>query len=290
MTKKDLTIAILVTFMWGINFSFIKLGLTSLDPFMLAALRFFLCAIPLVFFIKKPDVRFIYVIAYGLFFGVGLWGILYLGMYFGISAGIASIVLSIGVFFTIYLSYIFLKEKIDIYNKVGFSFALFGILQIFFVTDGTVTIIGVLLVILSAISWAVLNIILKKANTKDVFAFLIWSTLFPPIPLLLLSYFTQGDIVFINFLNNIDSNAIISVAFQVYPTTLLGYWAWNTLVNKYPLNTITPLTLLIPIFGFLGSAIFFAESIGVYKILACLIIILGLSINTFKKKMFLEEN
>ena len=81
MTKKDLTIAILVTFMWGINFSFIKLGLTSLDPFMLAVLRFFLCAIPLVFFIKKPDVRFIYVIAYGLFFGVGLWGILYLGMY-----------------------------------------------------------------------------------------------------------------------------------------------------------------------------------------------------------------
>ena len=36
MTKKDLIIAIFITFMWGVNFSFIKMGLGSLNPFMLS--------------------------------------------------------------------------------------------------------------------------------------------------------------------------------------------------------------------------------------------------------------
>ena len=289
MTNKDFIIAILITFMWGVNFSFIKLGLASLDPFMLAGLRFFLCAIPLVFFIKKPDVKFSYIVSYGLFFGVGLWGILYLGMHFGISAGVASIVLQLGVFFTVILSYFILKEKIDIYNKIGFILALSGILLVFLVTDGTVTLLGMLFVILSAVSWAILNIIIKKANTKDVFAFLIWSTLFPPIPLFLLAYFMQGDIVFINFFENIDTNAIISISFQVYPTTILGYWVWNSLLTKYPVSIVSPLSLLIPIFGLLGSFVFFNEEIGIYKIVASLIILLGLVINTFGSRMFGKE-
>lgn len=289
MTNKDFIIAILITFMWGVNFSFIKLGLASLDPFMLAGLRFFLCAIPLVFFIKKPDVKFIYIVSYGLFFGVGLWGILYLGMHFGISAGVASIVLQLGVFFTVILSYFILKEKIDIYNKIGFILALSGILLVFLVTDGTVTLLGMLFVILSAVSWAILNIIIKKANTKDVFAFLIWSTLFPPIPLFLLAYFMQGDIVFINFFENIDTNAIISIVFQVYPTTILGYWVWNSLLTKYPVSIVSPLSLLIPIFGLLGSFVLFNEEIGIYKIVASLIILLGLVINTFGNRMFIAK-
>ena len=289
MSNKDFIIAIAITFMWGINFSFIKLGLGSLNPFMLAGLRFFLCAIPLVFFIKKPDVKFIYIVLYGLFLGVGLWGVLYLGMHFGISAGVASIVLQLGVFFTVILSYIILKEKIDIYNKIGFVLALIGVLIVFLVTDGTVTVLGIAFVILSAVSWALLNIILKKAKTKDVFAFLIWSTLFPPIPLFLLAYFMQGDIVFINFFENIDTKAIISIAFQVYPTTILGYWVWNSLLTKYPVSIVSPLSLLVPIFGLLGSFVFFHEEIGIYKIVASLIILLGLVINTFGSRIFKKQ-
>ena len=34
----------------GVNFSLIKLGLDQIDPYLLAALRFTLCAIPAVFF------------------------------------------------------------------------------------------------------------------------------------------------------------------------------------------------------------------------------------------------
>ncbi len=286
MSLKDLFIALGITFIWGINFSFIKIGLGSLNPFLLAGLRFLLCALPLVFFIKPPKTSFKYVIAYGLFFGVGLWGILYLGMFYGISAGVASIVLNLGVFFAVILSYLVLKEKMTVYNKVGFILALAGIAIIFLVTDGTVTLIGMLFVILAAVSLAVIQIIVKKANTKEAFAFLIYSTLFPPIPLFIMAYFMQGESVFIDFAQSLDKQALISIAFQVYPTTLFGYWVWNLLLAKYPVNLLMPLSLLIPIFGLFGSYILLGEEVGLYKVLACFIIVIALIINTFGEKIF----
>ena len=266
MSLRDLVIALGITFIWGINFSFIKMGLSSLNPFLLAGLRFMLCALPLVFFIKPPKVAFKYVIAYGLFFGVGLWGILYLGMFYGISAGVASIVLNLGVFFAVILSYFILKEKMTVYNKIAFILALAGIAVIFLVTDGTVTLIGMLFVILAAVSLAVIQIIVKKANSKEAFAFLIYSTLFPPIPLFIMAYFMQGESVFVDFAQSLDKQALISIAFQVYPTTLFGYWVWNLLLAKYPVNLLMPLSLLIPIFALLGSYVLLGEEVGLYKV------------------------
>ncbi len=288
MEKKDLLLAIIITAIWGINFSVIKLGLTSLDPFMLAGLRFLLCAFPLIFFIKKPNVSFKYIISYGLFFGVGLWGIVSLGINFGISAGMASLVLQLSAFITIILASIILKESIDTIKKIGIGIALLGLLLIISVTDGSVTVIGLFLVLLAAISLSITNIIVKVVGTKDVFSFLVWASIFAPLPLFLLAFMVEGDVVFIEFFDNLDQLAIFSILFQVYPTTLLGYWIWNSLLNKYPASNVASLSLLIPIFGLSGSYFIFGEIIGIIKILACVIILFGLLTNIYGQKIFLK--
>ncbi len=99
MKLTDFLIALLITAIWGVNFSIIKLGLITADPLILAGIRFTLCALPAVFFIKKPDTSWRYIIGYGLLFGIGLWGIVNLGIKAGVSAGIASLVLQFGAFF-----------------------------------------------------------------------------------------------------------------------------------------------------------------------------------------------
>ena len=57
MKTHHLLLAVLITAIWGINFSVIKLGLQEVDPFILAGIRFLLCALPALFFIAKPDVK-----------------------------------------------------------------------------------------------------------------------------------------------------------------------------------------------------------------------------------------
>jgi len=290
MQLKDFLIAVIVTCIWGVNFSVIKLGLASLDPFMISGLRFLLCALPLVFFIKKPDVKFIYLISYGIFFGVGLWGMVSLGIYFGISAGMASLILQMSVFFTIILSYFILGDTIDISKKIAFVLALFAIGLIITITDGSITFTGLAFVLFGALSWAITNIILKKAQITQIFAFIVWSSLFSPIPLFLLAYLTQGEIVYIDFFQNLNQTAIFSILFQVYPTTLLGYWIWNSLLTKYPVSVVAPITLLVPLFGLIGSYFIFDETIGSIKIFACILIVTALIINTFGTKFILYLN
>ena len=286
MSNKDIFLAILITFIWGINFSVIKLGLNSLDPFMITGLRFFLVAIPLVFFIKKPDVSIFYLALYGILFGVGLWGMVTLGIQYGISAGLASLLLQSSVFFTILLGAIVLKEKIDVSKKIGFIFGLVGIGIIFGVTDGTVTYIGAFLVLLGAIFWSIANIVVKISKTNDMLAFIIWSSLFSPLPLFILSYFTQDANFFSDFIVSLDNIAIFSILFQAYPTTLFGYWIWNSLLKKYPASSIAPISLLVPFFGLLGSYLIFNESIESIKIIACVFIVLGLAINMYGEKLY----
>ena len=54
MKLHHLLLAILITAIWGINFSVIKLGLTTVDPFILAGIRFTLCALPALFLSPNP--------------------------------------------------------------------------------------------------------------------------------------------------------------------------------------------------------------------------------------------
>ncbi len=281
MKLPHLLLAILITAIWGINFSVIKIGLSSVDPFILAGIRFTLCALPALFFIKKPDVPWRYIIGYGLVFGIGLWGLVNLGIKAGLSAGIASLLLQFSAFFTILLGSFVFKESLTRYQIVGFALACSGLLSIVFITDGSVTLSGTLLVLAGAIAWSIANIIIKRSATKQIFAFLVWSSAFSPLPLFLLDWLVNGSNGYAALVSHVDYRAVLSILFQVYPNTLFGYWVWNSLLKQYPISTVAPLSLLVPVFGILGSMAIFGEAISSLKILALLLIISGLVVGLY---------
>ncbi|CQJ58132.1 EamA family transporter [Yersinia intermedia] len=285
MKLTDFLIALCITAIWGVNFSVIKLGLITADPLILAGIRFTLCALPAVLFIKKPDTSWRYIIGYGLLFGIGLWGIVNLGIKAGVSAGIASLVLQFGAFFTMMLGALLFREKLSRYQCIGIAVALSGLTSIIFISDGSVTPTGLILVLCGAVVWGLVSIIIKKSNTKQVFAFLVWSSLFSPIPLFLLSYLFNGSRGFTELAAQFDVTTLFSILFQVYPNTLFAYWIWNSLLTKYPVSVVAPLSLLVPIFGLLGSVMIFSESIPAAKIVAMILIISGLVIGLYGKRL-----
>ncbi|KPU58576.1 eamA-like transporter family protein [Pseudomonas fluorescens] len=286
MKVRHLLLAISITAIWGVNFSVIKLGLTTVDPLVLAGIRFTLCALPAIFFIPRPDVQWRYIIGYGLVFGIGLWGVVNLGIKSGLSAGIASLVLQFSAFFTILLGSWIFKEAISRFQYAGMGLALCGLLSIISIVDGTVTMAGLSLVLLGAVAWSAANVIIKKARTTHVFAFLVWSSAFSPIPLFALDYAVNGSTGYSALLDQLDYRAVLSILFQVYPNTLLGYWVWNSLLKRYPVSTVAPLSLLVPVFGLLGSVMIFNENLSANKIIAVALIVSGLGIGLFGQRIF----
>ncbi len=281
MRAIDTGLALLVTAIWGLNFSIIKLGLATLDPNLMAAIRFALCALPAVLFVPRPNGPWHYWVIYGLLFGVVQWGAVYAGIYFGLSAGLASLVLQVAVFFTMAGGMLFFRERLTSPMLLGTAVAFSGVALVFAHAEGQATVLGLVLVVIAAMAWAAANLVVKKAKPGNMFGFMVWSSLVVPIPLLLLSYGFAGPERIVQSLASIDGTALFSILFQVYPTTLLGYAVWNGLLKKYPVSTVAPLTLFVPVFGMLGSVLIFGESLPGYKWLAMACILAGLLINRF---------
>lgn len=278
---RDLGAAVLITAIWGVNFSVIKLGLQNVDPFVLAALRFALGAVPAVFFIKRPAVPLHFLAGYGLLFGVGLWGVVNLSIVAGLSAGIASLLLQISALFTLILGAIVFRESVTGWQWGGLAVAGVGLLSTALITDGSVTPLGVVLILLAAASWSVANIVMKQAQPDRVLAFLLWSSLFAPLPLLALDVAFHGFAGLRALPGQLDGMTILSILFQVYPVTILGYWVWNSLLKRYPVSAVAPLSLLVPVFGLAGSVLIFHEAVPTAKIIALALIVGGVVVGLY---------
>ncbi|WP_416307412.1 EamA family transporter [Neptunicella sp. SCSIO 80796] len=275
MNFRDSSIGFVLMALWGFNFSVIKLGVSEVHPLLLVAMRFFFAVFPMIFFIRKPAVPSRYLFLYGLSFGTGVWGLVTWSIELGLSAGVASLVLETSFIFSILVGWLALKEKIAQSTWIGVALATLGLGILTFAQDGMVSFAGVILALSGAFFWAITGLIVKKAKPKTVFSFSVWGMLWIPVPLVVLTLLTSGIEPITALPQQMNTNAWFSVLFQAYPTTLFGYWVWNYLVVKYPLSIVSPLVLLVPVFSLLGSHIFHAEIIDSVKILACLLISVG---------------
>ncbi|RTX93637.1 EamA family transporter [Pseudomonas sp. C 49-2] len=283
MLKKHLSLAVLVTLVWGVNFPITKLGLRAIDPFVLTGIRFALAALPLVFFIKRPAVKFSYVAAYGFIFGLGMWGVINYGIQVGVSPGIASLIIQLSVFFTMGWGFLLFKEKIRGAQMLGAVLALIGLTGIISTQEGNHAVLGVMLIVLSAVAWSVGNVIIKKSGVKEIFSFMVWASLIPPIPLFLTAWLMHGSAAFEGLQASLDLTAVLSILFQVYLATHFAYWGWNSLLKLYPVSTVAPLSLLIPVFGITSSMLILDERISTPNLISIGIIIVGLAVGLYRR-------
>jgi O-acetylserine/cysteine efflux transporter len=279
MKRVDLIAGSLVTIMWGANFSVIEMGLKALDPFILTFLRFLCCAMPAIFFIPRPkEIRMRYLALYGILFGAGMWWVVNFAMYNGLSAGLSSVFLQFSAFFTIILSRIFFKEKINVIHLTGMALSLIGLAGIFLLSHEPSTTTGVGLVLLAAGSWAVCNLIVKSQKPANMIAFIVWSSAFSAPAIFVMTVAVKGIEPFAAIKDDLTMPAVVSVLFQAYITTILGYMIWNNLMKKYQAHEVAPLSLLVPIAGIISAAIFFGERISGYRLIATVIVIAGIGV------------
>lgn len=283
MQKKHLILALLVTAAWGINFPITKLGLAHINPLLLTALRFALAALPWVFFVRRPAVALRWLLAYGLIFGVAMWALINLGIAMGVPPGNAALLIQLSAFFTLGWGVLLFHESLSRPQWLGSLLAALGLACLLLGSPGTAATTGFILILISALAWSVGNILIKLSGVREIFSFVVWASLVPPLPLLLLTWCLYGTAPFTQLAAQANATALFSLAFQVYAATLFCYWGWNLLLREYPVSKVAPLSLLIPVFGLLSSAVILHQLPKRWDWLAIALVLAALAIGMRKR-------
>lgn len=276
-----LLLALAVVAVWGTNFVVIRIGLDHLPPLAFATLRFTFVVVPAAFFLKRPHVPWRNLAAYGALIGAGQFGLLYIAMNGHISPGLASLVVQTQVFFTIGLSMWLARERVRTFQIAALGLAAVGLVVIMGHTDATVTPLGLGLVLLAALSWAGGNMASKAAGPVNMLAYVVWGSLFSVPPLLALSLLFEGPGAIVEGVRSADAVTWAAVLWQSVGNSLFGYAAWGWLLSRHPAATITPMAMLVPVFGMGASAIFLGEDLPSWKLLAAALVMSGLALNIF---------
>ena len=293
MKRRDLILALLVVIVWGANFTVIKLGLAGLPPMLLVALRYTFAAVPAIFFVKRPDIGWKYIIAYGMAVGVGQFSCLFYAMNIGMPAGTSSVILQSQVFFTLIFAAVLLKEHLRIFHALGVIISAIGL---FFISGNigsgqmsSLPLGALFLTLLAAAFWGISNIIVRFASkqaasqgkTIDMFGLVVWSSLVPPLPLFIFALILDSPETLLNILLGLSGQSIFAILYLSFLATLFGFGLWSFLLSKYPAGKVAPLSLLVPITGLITARAVLGEQLMPIQWLGCGIIILGLITSNF---------
>lgn len=272
-------LAVAVMAIWGSNFVVMKAGLAHLPPLLFATLRFLFVVAPAIFFVPRPRAPWRELAAYGVLIGVGQFGILFFALDGHISPGLGSLVIQMQVFFTIGLAMTLNGERLAPVQWLALALAASGLVVIGLHTDAQTSVAGLALTLAAAASWACANIVARRAGRVDMLAYVVWSALFAVPPLFTLSLWAEGPAAMLRGVVEADAATWSAVAWQSVGNSLFGYAAWGWLLARHPAALVSPMALLVPVFGLASSALWLGEPLPIWKLAATLLVLGGLALN-----------
>ncbi len=280
---RDLLLILLAVFLWGLNFIVIKIGLKQFPPLFFSALRFLFAAFPWVFFFPRGNIRWRDILSVGLFIGLIQFTLLFLGMRLGMPAGLSSLVMQTQIVFTLFLGIMMLRERPGGAALAGAAMAIAGMAVIAATVKENSTVTGFLLLLAGAFSWSIGNIMIKRAGSVDMLRLMIWMSLVPPLPLLVLSAMVETG----------QSRAFMSMGWQgvavlAYAgiaSVVIAFGIWGRMLYRYPATAVAPFSILVPVFGITLSAFLLGEELGPLRIAGSLLAIAGLAVTVFGTRL-----
>lgn len=275
LSNRDLLVALCIVVIWGTNFIAMKIGLRSFTPFQLGAARYLFAVLPLILFIRPPKLHWKWILLYGLFQGVGQFGLLFVSLQVGMTAALASVLLQTQVFFTALFSFLLLHEKPGRPLVFGMLLAAGGLIcfAINYLTPeigsaGATTLIGFALCLGSASMWAVSNIVVRMAQQENsefkVLDFLVWCSLVPVLPFVVLTVLFDPPATHGQW-RAAPWQAWVAVAYLGWIATILAYSMWTQLLKRYGTNTVAPFSLGVPVVGLASGMFFLGERVTMWQ-------------------------
>jgi len=282
-TLRSLGALLILAVMWGLSIPVTKLGLESLPPLTLTAMRFAI-AVPLllVFAVgRHPLPRYAWprVAMLGVL-GIGIGQVAQTFGVTGTSASVGTIISATIPIFIVFFAALRLKQHVSGWQKLGLLAAFAGIALVAFArghgaaTISETTAAGASCVLLSALAIAfyyVWSVELTSAyGTATVAA---WSTLFGFIALLPWALWEMWHVPF-----HVTTPGVSAAVYLGVVVTVAGLFLWLNLLRIVPARVAASVQFLQPVFGIAAASFMFGDRLGPSFVLGVALVLAGLAL------------
>ena len=283
MRPADVCIAVLVAVIWGLAFVASRLALDEFSPALMTALRFAIAAVPCLF-VRKPDVSWPLLIAISLTLFLGQFLAQAYGIAHGVPVGLSSVIVQSQALFTIAFAVIVYGERPTPMQTAGIAISVVGLLMICGTVGYDFSIGAFAILLISPVSFAIGNLLLRRAQGAPMFDLFAWLCLTSAIPLFGLTLVTDGLEPTWHAVVHMSLTGLICMLSLGALSTSIAYWLWGRLLRDYPAAQVVPFALLVPFVGAGASSIVFGEKFGPLRLAGMVTVVGGIAVMLLSRR------
>lgn len=277
MKPTDILLAIGVAVIWGLAFVASKIGLREFSPAMLCALRFVVAAVPCLF-VPKPPVPWPLLIAISLMLFLVQFLAQFYGLAHGVPAGLMGVIVQSQALFTVAFAALAFGEWPTRTQALGIGIAAAGLAMISGTIGYDFSVATFAVTMASPVTFAIGNLLLRRAGNVRMFDLTAWLSLVPPLPLFALAVATEGAGPALHSLLNVSWTGVACVLVLGVLSTSAAYWAWGHLLRSYTAAQVVPFALLVPFTAAIASSLVFGETFGPLRLAGMLVVVAGIAV------------
>ncbi len=258
MKPRDLLLLLVCCLVWGLNLPLTRWAVQEVPPIFFAGLRFLFLGLCLCPFLKPFPKQFGMVFMIAMCIGGLHFALLFLALANSPASAVA-IVGQLALPMVTILSIIFLQEKVRWRRILGMSLAFIGVIAIIYRPGKFSFEIGLSFVAASAFVGAVGTIFMKRIDPMPAISMQAWVGVLSFLPLFALSAFTEQNQL--SAFISAGPTVWAALAFSVLVVSVFGHSAYYTLLKRYDVTLLAPLTLLTPVVAVLTGVLALGEPI-----------------------------
>lgn len=284
--SRHLALLLGITFLWGLNLVVSRLGMAQITPILYTLLRMSLIALLLLPWLKRAPGQMNGLVVATLLAGGLNFALLFIGLSLASNVSSVAIASQLGVPMTTLLSIALLGEQVRWRRWSGIVLSFAGVLvmgldpQVF--ARGT----SLALVVASAFCGALGLIAIKKLDGVQPLQLQAWMA-WVSVPLLLVLTLLFEHTRF-DTLRGIGALGWGAVVYTAIAGTLVAHTCFFWLLQRYPVTSVAPLTILSPVFSVLLGVWLLHDRISVRIAVGGIITLSGVVIVSLRERRMVD--
>lgn len=279
-TARDLAIAATMNLMWGLNLIAVKMGVDLVAPLTAAWLRQIMVLIICLPALKIIPGKMRELLLLGFLSGALFY--IFINFSLAVSDNVSALAIAgqLGVPFSLILAIIFLGERVQKYRIVGMGLSFVGVILIVFDPSAVSEVAGIALTAAASLIWAICSLIQRRLIGVPVLTIYAWIGLIGSIILLPIAYSFEPESL--KTVPQLPLSTFGWILFSALGSTVIGQGAMSLLLQRHPVSSVVPLTLLTPVISVIVAAYYFKTPLTPIMIIGGLIVMAGVAIVTIR--------